>query len=613
MFQSLQRTAAIAAILTAVFLASAARVVAVSVGTVIVSPLVVAVPSLATQKTAVLVSASVAGVTPGGTVSCTASLTRQPSGTVIVTLGPANTSPAPASGTTSVSFQALIPGATAAGAAQAAVTCGDQTSTATFRIASIVGLSVFPASAPAGGVVTFTVMIAAGGSLAATPCSLVVTDPAGSSPPLSVQTVSLSGGSSTVPASTSVNITLPNSALIGIANGSVSCIVPSAGTFGDSADFTVTPPSTVTILGITTPALAGSPLTVTSVTLPGFSCVALFTPPAGAQIDSAPAVAGATGTAVNTIALPAGLQPGAGSLTVACSDPLNPANLANSAAQSVLVLSAGALPVSANCAGLVAPAGSTSTAPVANAGSAYTGATGEPLQFRGAGSLPSAGAVLTTCVWSFGDGDRATTLNPTHTYAAAGSYAVTLTVSDSAGLAATATATASIGAMPPLCSQPASTGIVALGVCAGTFTCPATSLPGQCLPPCATLVLLATLCPQPSRSIKVVTGGPYVGAVSQLLTFQGSASIAGTRRVCAADATLGTGGPFCNLVPATDLPSPVSYSWDFGDGTRASGNPVGHAYGQTGSYVVILTVTFDDGTMASGTTTAPISAAPPPA
>src|SRR5262249_9618786 len=139
--------------------------------------------------------------------------------------------------------------------------------------------------------------------------------------------------------------------------------------------------------------------------------------------------------------------------------------------------------------------------------------------------------VLTTCVWTFGDGGRATMLSPTHIYAAPGTYSVTLTVSDSAGQTATANATATVIPQAPLCSQPAATGTVAPVPCVGTLTCLATSLPAQCLPPCATLVLDAVLCPQPNRAANVITGGPYSGLVSQLVSFQGSASMIGTRRV----------------------------------------------------------------------------------
>jgi PKD repeat protein len=39
----------------------------------------------------------------------------------------------------------------------------------------------------------------------------------------------------------------------------------------------------------------------------------------------------------------------------------------------------------------------------------------------------------------------------------------------------------------------------------------------------------------------------------------------------------------------------VSYAWDFGDGTRGSGQRVTHVYGRVGTYVVVLTVTDDAG------------------
>jgi PKD repeat protein len=581
-----------------------------AVESVTVTPSAVPVLANAAQNTAALVTASVSGLAAGTTASCTGVLTRQPSGTVIVNLGPVSTSPAPASGVASVTFQALIPGATPAGAAQASVTCGASSMTAAFRTTSVAALTVTPASVSPGGVATFTAIIAAGGVLASTPCSLTITDPSGAAPSLFTQPLTVSGGTATTPASASVNVTLPASAPVGGANGSLSCVVPGAGTFGDSVDFAIVPPNTVTITGVSTPATSGNPINVTSITLPGYSCIATLVPPAGAQIDSPIAIAGATGTVVNTISLPQTMPAGTSSLTVFCNDPTNAANVAMSVAQSVVVLSAATTPPAASCAGVPAPVGSTATAPVANAGSSYSGTEGVLLQFSGAGSLPSAGAVLTTCVWTFGDGGRATMLSPTHIYAAPGTFAVTLTVSDSTGKSATATANAVIVPQLPLCSQPAVTGTTAPLPCTGTLTCPTTSLPGQCLAPCATLVLDANLCPQPYRAAKVATGGPYSGTVSQLVTFQGLASMVGTRRVCSADATLGTGGPFCNLVPATDLPTPVTFSWDLGDGTRANGNPTTHAYGQQGNYVVILTVTFDDGSTATGTTTAQIASPP---
>jgi PKD repeat protein len=51
-----------------------------------------------------------------------------------------------------------------------------------------------------------------------------------------------------------------------------------------------------------------------------------------------------------------------------------------------------------------------------------------------------------------------------------------------------------------------------------------------------------------------------------------------------------------------------SYSWDFGDGTTATGSSVSHTYTQAGGYVVALTVTDNDGATNTGSSTVtPIS------
>ncbi len=39
----------------------------------------------------------------------------------------------------------------------------------------------------------------------------------------------------------------------------------------------------------------------------------------------------------------------------------------------------------------------------------------------------------------------------------------------------------------------------------------------------------------------------------------------------------------------------VSYAWDFGDGSTATGPIVSHSYAQIGTYTAVLIVTDDDG------------------
>lgn len=68
-------------------------------------------------------------------------------------------------------------------------------------------------------------------------------------------------------------------------------------------------------------------------------------------------------------------------------------------------------------------------APVANAGGPYSGVPNTPIAFDGTASADPDGDAL-TYVWNFGDTKSATGPTPAHSYSAAGSYVVVLTVSD---------------------------------------------------------------------------------------------------------------------------------------------------------------------------------------
>ena len=101
------------------------------------------------------------------------------------------------------------------------------------------------------------------------------------------------------------------------------------------------------------------------------------------------------------------------------------------------------LPITISAAG-------TPAAPVAviTGGPTFTGTVGTPLMLSGALSSDADGTIV-SYAWTFGDGTISAIAAPSVTYATAGAFAITLTVTDNAGLTGTATATANITAAPP--------------------------------------------------------------------------------------------------------------------------------------------------------------------
>lgn len=71
-------------------------------------------------------------------------------------------------------------------------------------------------------------------------------------------------------------------------------------------------------------------------------------------------------------------------------------------------------------------------APVADAGGPYNGTVDVAIQFDGSGSTDADGSIV-SYAWNFGDGNTGAGVNPAHTYTAAGTYTVQLTVTDDSG------------------------------------------------------------------------------------------------------------------------------------------------------------------------------------
>ncbi len=90
-------------------------------------------------------------------------------------------------------------------------------------------------------------------------------------------------------------------------------------------------------------------------------------------------------------------------------------------------------------------AGGGNQSPVAQAGGPYTGTAGQPVSFSSAGSSDPDGSIASYS-WAFGDGTTSTQANPSKSYAAAGSYTATLTVTDNQGATATDQAAVTVSA-----------------------------------------------------------------------------------------------------------------------------------------------------------------------
>jgi PKD repeat protein len=238
------------------------------------------------------------------------------------------------------------------------------------------------------------------------------------------------------------------------------------------------------------------------------------------------------------------------------------------------------------------------SAPTANAGGPYTGTAGTAVAFSSAGSSDPQGQALTYS-WNFGDNSTATGVSPTHVYSATGTFTVSLTVTDTSGLSGTATGKTTIVAGLPIANAGGPyTGMVGSAVsffgagssdpqgqalmyawnfgdgstgttanpthtysAPGTFTATLTVTDTSSLS--NTITTKATIAPAPPLAN---LGGPYQGILGVAINFSASAS-------------------------SDPQGETLTYAWDFGDGTTASGVSANHTYSALGTYTAKLTVT----------------------
>ena len=277
---------------------------------------------------------------------------------------------------------------------------------------------------------------------------------------------------------------------------------------------------------------------------------------------------------------------------------------------------------------ITAPATGGGAPPIANPGGPYAGIVGQIVSVDGSRSSDPGGQVL-SYRWDFGDGATGTGPTPGHVYSAPGpanGFLVTLTVDNGRGGVATQSTTARVSVPPPTNRPPVAQpggpygaqsgaalsfdgsassdpdgdpftltwtfgdGGTATGprpshayATPGTFIVALTAIDAKGARNTATTAATIVAAPPTNRPPIALPGGPYRGDAGAAVAFDGRGS----------------------RDPDND---PLTYAWDFGDGTQGLGPTPTHVY-VAGAFTATLAVT--DGRGGSNQATVSVGIGPP--
>jgi PKD repeat protein len=237
---------------------------------------------------------------------------------------------------------------------------------------------------------------------------------------------------------------------------------------------------------------------------------------------------------------------------------------------------------------------------------------GVPVSFNGNASSDPDGEI-TSWSWRFGDGGESSEANPAHTYAAAGTYEVTLTVFDSAGLGQTTTHKIVIEADEPPTAEFTTLGSATAGEPL-SFDASASSDPdgeikswswhfgdgGESSEASPTHTYAAP--GSYEASLTVTDSAGHTATVTHMILVEPDEPPAAAFTVLGGTPPAGSPVSFDAGASSDPDGSIASYAWSFGDGTSAAaGITPSHVFAAAGDYEVTLTVTDSSGRTASVT------------
>ncbi|MEA2144709.1 MAG: hypothetical protein QOG59_296, partial [Solirubrobacteraceae bacterium] len=242
---------------------------------------------------------------------------------------------------------------------------------------------------------------------------------------------------------------------------------------------------------------------------------------------------------------------------------------------------------------------------------------GQPTAFDGSASSDPDGTIA-AYAWNFGDGTTGTEATPSHPYQLAGTYTVTLTVTDSDGQTAITAQTVSIaGPTPSISASPSSPLEDTLVSFDGTQ-----SGDTQSSARLTSYVWNFGDGSTQSGSLTATHTYTHFGSYFVTLTLTDSAGFTSTviqsltvaDELPAASFSVPTAAPGAGQTTAFDASassdsdgSIAGYAWDFGDGTTATGATPTHVFASPGSYPVALIVTDSDGSSTTATQTVTVA------